>query len=242
MSSSREAQSKQPRRLPLPRSAVQKRDVFDRGYERLVHDKHSTDVQWPGCRPGDPSCSHELPLADRAPARPRKIARAVSIRCAADRRPGRTGPYPVVTGRPAAIRKDHAMRFMMLMYPGAKAETGALPDPAAVAPMMKYNEELARAGVLLAGDGLHPTSKGVRVRASGGKRSITDGPFSEAKELIGGYWMIQVRSKEEAVEWASRVPLADDEMVELRQVYEMEEFPAEIQELAAPVIDARAQK
>ena len=134
------------------------------------------------------------------------------------------------------------MRFMMLMYPGAKAETGALPDPAAVAPMMKYNEELARAGVLLAGDGLHPTSKGVRVRASGGKRSITDGPFSEAKELIGGYWMIQVRSKEEAVEWASRVPLADDEMVELRQVYEMEEFPAEIQELAAPVIDARAQK
>jgi hypothetical protein len=134
------------------------------------------------------------------------------------------------------------MRFMMLMYPGAKAETGALPDPAAVAPMMKYNEELARAGVLLAGDGLHPTSKGVRVRASGGKRSITDGPFSEAKELIGGYWMIQVRSKEEAVEWASRVPLADDEMVELRQVYEMEEFPAEIQELAVPVIDARAQK
>ena len=134
------------------------------------------------------------------------------------------------------------MRFMMLMYPGSKAETGALPDPAAVAPMMKYNEELARAGVLLAGDGLHPTSKGVRVRASGGKRSITDGPFSEAKELIGGYWMIQVRSKEEAVEWASRVPLADDEMVELRQVYEMEEFPAEVQELAVPVIDARAQK
>jgi hypothetical protein len=134
------------------------------------------------------------------------------------------------------------MRFMMLMYPGAKAETGALPDPAAVAPMMKYNEELARAGVLLAGDGLHPTSKGVRVRASGGKRSITDGPFSEAKELIGGYWMIQVRSKEEAVAWASRVPLADDEMVELRQVYEMEEFPAEVQELAVPVIDARAQK
>jgi hypothetical protein len=131
---------------------------------------------------------------------------------------------------------------MMLMYPGAKAETGALPDPAAVAPMMKYNEELARAGVLLAGDGLHPTSKGVRVRASGGKRSITDGPFSEAKELIGGYWMIQVRSKEEAVAWASRVPLADDEMVELRQVYEMEEFPAEVQELAVPVIDARAQK
>ena len=134
------------------------------------------------------------------------------------------------------------MRFMMLMYPGAKAETGALPDLAAVAPMMKYNEELARAGVLLAGDGLHPTSNGVRVRASGGKRSIVDGPFSEAKELIGGYWMIQVRSKEEAIAWASRVPLADDEMVELRQVYEMSEFSAEVQELAVPVIDALAQK
>ena len=134
------------------------------------------------------------------------------------------------------------MRFMMLMYPGPKAETGALPDPAAVAPMMKYNEDLVRAGVLLAGDGLHPTSNGVRVRVSGGKRSITDGPFSEAKELIGGYWMIQVRSKAEAVEWASRVPLADDEMVELRQVYEMSEFSAEVQQLAAPVVDALSRK
>jgi len=130
----------------------------------------------------------------------------------------------------------------MLMYPGPKAETGALPDPAAVAPMMKYNEDLVRAGVLLAGDGLHPTSNGVRVRVSGGKRSITDGPFSEAKELIGGYWMIEVRSKAEAVEWASRVPLADDEMVELRQVYEMSEFSAEVQQLAAPVVDALSRK
>jgi len=134
------------------------------------------------------------------------------------------------------------MRFIMLMYPGPKAETGALPDPAAVAPMMKYNEELVRAGVLLAGDGLHPTSKGARVRVSGGKRVIVDGPFSEAKELIGGYWMIEVRSKAEAVEWASRVPLADDEMVELRQVYEMSEFSDEVQQLAAPVIDALSQK
>jgi hypothetical protein len=130
------------------------------------------------------------------------------------------------------------MRFMMLMYPGPKAETDALPDPAAVAPMMKYNEELARAGVLLAGDGLHPSSKGVRVRIAGGKRTITDGPFTEAKELLGGYWMIEVRSKDEAVEWASRVPLAEGEMIELRQVFEMTEFSDEVQKLATPVLDA----
>ena len=110
------------------------------------------------------------------------------------------------------------MRFMMLMYPGPKAETDALPDPAAVAPMMKYNEELARAGVLLAGDGLHPTSKGVRVRASGGKRSITDGPFSEAKELIGGYWVIQASSKEEAVQWVRRCPARAGDMIEVRPI------------------------
>jgi hypothetical protein len=127
------------------------------------------------------------------------------------------------------------MRFMMLMYPGPKAETGALPDAAAIGAMMKYNEELIRAGVLLAGDGLQPSAKGARIRTSGGKRTIVDGPFSEAKELIGGYWLIQVRSREEAIEWASRVPLGDDEMVELRQVYELSDFPAEVQELAAPV-------
>ena len=127
------------------------------------------------------------------------------------------------------------MRFMMLMYPGPKAETGALPDAAAIGAMMKYNEELIRAGVLLAGDGLQPSAKGARIRTSGGKRTITDGPFSEAKELIGGYWLIQVRSREEAIEWASRLPLLDDEMVELRQVYEVSDFPADVQELAAPV-------
>lgn len=132
------------------------------------------------------------------------------------------------------------MRFMMLMYPGQKAETGALPDQEVVAAMMKYNEELTKAGVLLALDGLQPTAKGVRVRVSGGKRTIVDGPFSEAKELVGGYWLIQVRSKEAAVEWASRVPLADDEMVELRQVFELSDFPAEIQKLAAPVESALA--
>jgi hypothetical protein len=127
------------------------------------------------------------------------------------------------------------MRFMILMYPGPKAETGALPDAAVVAAMMKYNEELVRAGVLLASDGLQPSAKGARIRSSGGKRTVIDGPFSESKELLGGYWLIQVRSREEAVEWATRVPLADDEMVELRQVHELADFPADLQALAAPV-------
>jgi hypothetical protein len=116
------------------------------------------------------------------------------------------------------------MRFMMLMYPGPKAETQKLPDPAAIAAMMKYNEELAKAGVLLGLDGLQPSAKGARVRFSGGKATVTDGPFTEAKELLGGYWMIQVKSREEAVEWARRIPANDDEMVELRQVFEMADF------------------
>jgi hypothetical protein len=134
------------------------------------------------------------------------------------------------------------MRFMMLMYPGQKAETGVMPDQAVFAAMMKFNEELTKAGVLLALDGLHPTSRGARVQVSGGKRTVVDGPFREAKELLGGYWLLQVRSKEEAVEWASRVPLADGEMVELRQVFELSDFPAEVQQLAAPVESALAGK
>ena len=127
------------------------------------------------------------------------------------------------------------MRFMMLMYPGAKAESGALPDAAAVAAMMKYNEELVRAGVLLAGEGLWPSAKGAQIRSAGGKRTVVDGPFTEAKEVLGGYWLIQVRSREEAIEWATRIPIGDDEMVELRQVYELSDFPADVQALAAPV-------
>jgi len=134
------------------------------------------------------------------------------------------------------------MRFMMLMYPGQKAETGVMPDSKVFEAMMKYNEELAKAGVLLALDGLQPSSKGARVRVTGGKRTIVDGPFSEAKELIGGYWLIQVRSREEALEWASRVPLAEDEMVEVRQMFELSDFPAEVQKLAAPIEGALAGK
>jgi len=127
------------------------------------------------------------------------------------------------------------MRFMMLMIPKGyeKAAPGSMPDPKAVKGMMKYNESLQKAGVLLAIDGLHPPSMGARVSFSGGKPKVSDGPFTEAKEVIGGYWMIQVKSKEEAIEWASRCPASDNEVIELRQVLEFSEFPAEVQEAAA---------
>jgi len=127
------------------------------------------------------------------------------------------------------------MRFMMLMIPKGyeKAQPGEMPNVKAVTAMMKYNETLQRAGVLLALDGLHPPSMGTRVTFSGGNSRVMDGPFTEAKEAIGGYWMIQVKSKEEAVEWASRCPASDNEMIELRQVMEMSEFPADVQEAAA---------
>src|ERR1700724_2671123 len=127
------------------------------------------------------------------------------------------------------------MRFMMLVLPQGceKAVPGTVPDAAAVAAMMKYNESLQKAGILLALDGLHPPSMGARVSFSGGKPKITDGPFAEAKEVVGGYWMIQVKSKDEAIEWASRCPGSDNEVIEIRQVQEMSEFPADVQEAAS---------
>jgi hypothetical protein len=107
-----------------------------------------------------------------------------------------------------------------------------MPSAEAVAEMMKYNQALSDAGVLLALDGLHSSEKGARVTFSGGEVSVTDGPFTEAKELIGGYWMIQVRSKEEAVEWAKRCP-GENCMIELRQVQELEDFPPDVQAAAS---------
>jgi hypothetical protein len=123
---------------------------------------------------------------------------------------------------------------MMLMIPKGyeKAEPGTMPDAKAVAAMMKYNETLQKAGVLLALDGLHPPSMGARVSFPGGKPRVTDGPFAEAKEVLGGYWMIQVKSKEEAVEWASRCPASDDEVIEVRQVQEFSDFPPDVQKAA----------
>ena len=124
------------------------------------------------------------------------------------------------------------MRFMMLMIPKGyeSAAPGTLPSAEAVAAMSRYNESLRKAGVLLALDGLHPPSMGARVSFAGGKPKVTDGPFSEAKEVLGGYWMIQVKSRDEAIAWASRCPAGENEVIEVRQVQEMEDFPPDVQE------------
>ena len=118
------------------------------------------------------------------------------------------------------------MRFMMLVKASKESEAGVLPSTEALAEMGTYNEELVKAGVLLAGEGLHPSSKGARVSFSGRERTVTDGPFAETKELIAGFWLIQVKSKEEAIEWAKRVPFQEGE-VEIRQVFEADDFGAE---------------
>ena len=136
------------------------------------------------------------------------------------------------------------MRFMMLVIPKGyeTAQPNTTPDAAAVAKMMKYNEDLAKAGVLLSLDGLKPPSAGVRVSYSSGKPKVTDGPFAEAKECVGGYWMIQVKSKEEAIEWAKRAPMGDNEIIEVRQVQEMEDFPADVQAAAAGFEELQGRK
>jgi hypothetical protein len=127
------------------------------------------------------------------------------------------------------------MRFMMLVIPKDydTVAPDAAPDAKLVEKMMKYNEALAKAGVLLSADGLKPPSASVRVSFAGGKAKVTDGPFAEAKECVGGYWMIQVKSKEEAIEWATRAPMPDGETIEVRQVQEIEDFPADVQAAAA---------
>jgi hypothetical protein len=127
------------------------------------------------------------------------------------------------------------MRFMMLMIPKGyeKAAPGTVPDAKAVEAMMKYNEELQKAGILLGLEGLHPPSMGARVSFAGGKPTVTDGPFTESKEVLGGYWMIQVGSKAEAIEWASKCPGSDNEVIEIRQVQEFADFPEDVQKAAA---------
>ena len=139
------------------------------------------------------------------------------------------------------------MRFMMLMIPKGyeSAPAGTMPDAKGVEAMMKYNEQLQKAGILLALDGLHPPSAGARVSFKDGKPKVVDGPFAEAKEVLGGYWMIQVRSREEAIEWASRCPASDNEIIEVRQVQEMSDFPPDVQAAAArggPSLTAEMQR
>ena len=135
------------------------------------------------------------------------------------------------------------MRFMMLMIPKGyeSAEPGTMPDAEAVAAMMQYNESLQKAGVLLALDGLHPPSMGARVSFEGGTPKVTDGPFAEAKEVLGGYWMIQVKSREEAIAWASRCPAGENEIIEVRQVQEFSDFPEDVQEAAAGFTEMQLQ-
>ena len=135
------------------------------------------------------------------------------------------------------------MRFMMLMIPGGyeTAAPGTLPDAEGVARMMKYNESLQQAGVLLALDGLHPPSMGARVSFKGGRPKVTDGPFAEAKEVLGGYWLIEVKSREEAIAWASRCPAGENEVIEVRQVQDVADFPADVQAAAAGLREMQAQ-
>ena len=126
------------------------------------------------------------------------------------------------------------MRFMMMMIP-KEYETAAphyVPDAKAVAKMMENNKSLQKAGVLLALDGLLPPSTGARVSYTDGKATVTDGPFAEAKEAIGGYWIIQVRSREEAIEWAKRVPASNNGIIEVRQIQEMADFPEDVRKAA----------
>jgi hypothetical protein len=131
------------------------------------------------------------------------------------------------------------MRFMMLMIPLGyeTAEPGVQLDPERVRAMMKYNEELKGAGVLIALDGLHPPSMGARVSFPAGKPLVTDGPFAEAKEVLGGYWMINVASLEEAIAWASKCPASENEIIEIRQVQEISDFSPEVQKAAEGFTD-----
>ncbi|MBA3319323.1 MAG: YciI family protein [Gemmatimonadales bacterium] len=136
------------------------------------------------------------------------------------------------------------MRFMIMVKADKNTEAGVLPDEKLLTDMGKYNEELVKAGVMLAGEGLHPSSKGARVKFSGAKRTVVDGPFTEAKELIAGFWLIQVKSKEEAIEWVKRVPnpTGEESEIEIRQVFEAEDFgPAFTPELKQQEEKIRAQ-
>jgi hypothetical protein len=133
------------------------------------------------------------------------------------------------------------MRFMMLMIPLGyeTAPPDVQLDPERVKAMMKYNEALQQAGVLITLDGLHPPSMGARVSFASGKPVVTDGPFTESKEVLGGYWMIDVKSREEAIAWAAKCPASENEIIEIRQVQEMADFSEEVREAAAGLVEMR---
>jgi len=140
------------------------------------------------------------------------------------------------------------MKFMMLMIPGVyqggkKLDPEFAPDAEMVEKMTKFNEELAKAGMLISLDGLQPLSAGARVSFSGGKPKVTDGPFIEAKEVVGGYWLIQAKSKSEVVEWATRCPAQEGDVIEIRRVFEMSDFPDDVRKAADnPTVRAQVEK
>ncbi|HEY5996140.1 MAG TPA: YciI family protein [Candidatus Deferrimicrobiaceae bacterium] len=144
------------------------------------------------------------------------------------------------------------MRFMMIMIPrvyqpdtppAERAREGFVPPSDAVARMMKFNEEMARAGALVALDGLHPAFEGTRVSFAGGRPTVTKGPFAGAKDVVGGYWIIEAKSRDEAVEWARRCPAADGDVIEVRRVFEASEFPEDVRQLAeSPTVRKRIGK
>lgn len=120
------------------------------------------------------------------------------------------------------------MRFMVIVKANADSEAGVMPSSELIAAMGRYNDELIKAGILLAGEGLHPSSKGAMVTfGPGGKSTVKDGPFAEAKELVGGFWIIQVKSRDEALAWARRAPMLEGDVLELRQVFEASDFPVD---------------
>jgi len=140
------------------------------------------------------------------------------------------------------IKGDRTMRFMVIVKASKESEAGILPDQKILTEMGKYNEELAKAGVLLAAEGLQASSKGARVKFEGDKRTVTDGPFAETKELIAGFWIWKVNSKQEAIEWLKRAPFGGGTEIEIRQVFEAEDFgPAFTPELREQEERVRAQ-
>jgi hypothetical protein len=132
------------------------------------------------------------------------------------------------------------MRFMVLVKASKESEAGVLPSAELLTEMGKYNEELIRAGVMLAGEGLHPSSRGARVRFSGDRRVVVDGPFAETKELLAGFWLIQTRTMEEAIEWVKRAPMGGDTELEIRQVFDAEDF-GDLVEQVPEVFEAERQ-
>jgi hypothetical protein len=156
-----------------------------------------------------------------------------------------TGKAPSRMSRDgAALKRRHIVRFMVLVKATKESEAGAMPSEAMLTEMGKYNEELVKAGVMLAGEGLHPSSKGKRVRFSGKNRTVIDGPFAETKELVAGFWILQVRSMDEMVEWIKRCPnpMEGESEIEIRPIFEAEDFGAEFTpELRAQEDRLRAQ-